>query len=139
MIDMAQTDDIASVENMIILVTEMSIEIEIEIYRGADLAAGQLTPEGHIVQSSAGTMRTVALAVPEIVATGAMIEIDAVGLTEIEIPDAGLIHSRLRLPDVCVSVSRILIVCGQVDTIRATTLAGRGRLRHLLAMAQRHH
>ena len=84
-------------------------------------------------------MLTVALAVPEIVATGEMIEVDSVGLTEIEIPDAGLIPSRLRLPDVCVSVSRILIVCGQVDTIRATTLAGRGRLRHLLAMAQRHH
>ena len=39
-------------------------------------------------------MLTVALAVPEIVATGAMIEVDAVGLTEIEIPDAGLIPSR---------------------------------------------
>ena len=84
-------------------------------------------------------MLTVALAVPEIVATGAMIEIDAVGLTEIEIPDGGLIHSRLQLPDDCVNVSRIPIVSGQVDTIRATTLAGRGRLRHLLAMAQRHH
>ena len=100
---------------------------------------GQWTLMGQTTRHAAVILLAAALAVQVIDATGEMNAVDAVGLTEIEIPDAGLIPSRLRLPDVCVSVSRILIVCGQVDTIRATTLAGRGRLRHLLAMAQRHH
>jgi hypothetical protein len=37
-------------------------------------------------------MLTVALAVPVTVATGEMNEIDAIGLTEVEIPAAGLNH-----------------------------------------------
>ena len=139
MTDTVLNDGIVIEETMIILVVDMNIDIETETYRGAGLAAGQLTPTGRFAQISVEIIHTVAHAVPVIVATGEMNEIAAIDLTEVEIPAAGLTHSKLQLPDVCVSVSRILIVCGQVDTIRATTLAGRGRLRHLLAMAQRHH
>jgi hypothetical protein len=51
-------------------------------------------------------MITVALAVPEIVATGAMIEIDAIDLTAHEISVDELIRSNWQLPDVCVSVGQ---------------------------------
>ena len=84
-------------------------------------------------------MLPVALAVPVTVATGEMHEIDAIGLTEVEIQAAGLIHSSLQLPDVCVSVNRIPIVtvCGQDDMIRTIPLAGRGRHRHRLEIFHR--
>ena len=137
MTDVVQTHDMAIVETMIILVVDMSIDIEIETYRGAGLAAGQLTPGGHIAQITAGIMLAVALAVPEIVATGAMIEIDAIGLIAHEISVDELTHSNWQLPDVCVSVDKIPIVYGQVATIQAITLVASGRLRHRCAITHR--
>jgi hypothetical protein len=92
MTDVVQTHDIAIAETMIILVVDVSVDIEIAIYRGAGLAAGQLTPGGHIAQITAGIMLEVALTVPEIVATGEMIAIDAIGLTAHEISVDELIH-----------------------------------------------
>ena len=82
-------------------------------------------------------MPTVARAVPVTVATGEMCEIDAIGLTEFEIPAAGLIHSNLQRPDVCVSVNVISIVCSQADMVRTIHLAGRERHRPRLEIAQR--
>ena len=86
------TTETLIVETMITLVVDMNIDIEIESNRGAGLAAGQVTPGGHIAQTSAGILHAAALAVPVIVANGTMNEIDAVGLTEVEIPAAGLIR-----------------------------------------------
>lgn len=139
MIDVVQTNDTAIVEAMIILMVDMSIDIEIEIYRGAGLAAGRLTPGGHIDQITAGIMITVALAVPEIVATGAMIEIDAIDLTAHEISVDELTHSNWQLPDVCVSVGKISIVYGQVATTQDITLVASGHLRHRRAISHRQH
>jgi hypothetical protein len=55
MIDVVQTNDTAIVEAMIILVVDMSIDIEIEIYRGAGLAAGRLTPGVISIRSQQGS------------------------------------------------------------------------------------
>jgi hypothetical protein len=123
------------------LVVDMNIDIEIETYRGAGLAASRLTQGGHIALTSAVILLAADLAVPVIVATGTTNEIDAIGLTEIEIPAAGLIRLKSPQPDACVSMGRIAIVCGQIDTVQARTLpvAGSGRLRHLLAIVHRQH
>ena len=67
------------------LVVDMNIDIEIETYRGAGLAASRLTQGGHIALTSAVILLAADLAVPVIVATGTTNEIDAIGLTEIEI------------------------------------------------------
>jgi hypothetical protein len=92
---------------------------------------------GHSVLSTAVTLHTAALAVPATVATGTTTEIDAIGMAEIEITAAGLNPLKSPQPDVCVSVGRISIVDGQNDTVRNRTLAGIGRLRHLLANVHR--
>ena len=84
------TTETLIVETMITLVVDMNIDIEIESNREAGLAADQLTPGGHIAQTSAEMMLAAALAVQVIDATGEMNAVDAVGLTEIEIPAAGL-------------------------------------------------
>ena len=122
---------------MINIVVGMTIDIATETYRGVDLAVGQLTRRGHFTQISVVIMLTVAPAVPVTVATGEMHEIDAIGRTEVEIPAAGLTHSKLQPPDACVSVSMIPIVCSQVDMVRTIPLAGRGRHRLRLEIAQR--
>ena len=102
-----------------------------------DPAAVQWTHMGHSVLISAVTLHTAALAVPATVATGTTTEIDAIGMAEIEITAAGLNPLKSPQPDVCVSVGRISIVDGQNDTVRNRTLAGIGRLRHLLANVHR--
>ena len=84
-------------------------------------------------------LRTADPEVQEIVETGTTIEIDAIGLTEVENTAAGLTRSRSQQPDVCVSVDKISIVDGQTDTIRNRILEGIGRLRYLLAIVHRRH
>jgi hypothetical protein len=84
-------------------------------------------------------LRTADPEVQAIVETGITIEIDAIGLTEVENTAAGLTRSRSPQPDVCVSVDKISIVDGQTDTIRNRILEGIGRLRYLLAIVHRRH
>jgi hypothetical protein len=139
MTDAVQTDEIANVAITISLVADMNTDIEVEINRGAGLAAGQLTPEDHIVQISAGTMLTAARAVQQIVATGALIEIDAIGLTAHENSVAGLTPSNWQLPGVCVSVDKTSIEYGQVAPIQAGPLIGNGHLRHRREIIHRRH
>ena len=122
---------------MIIIVVGMTIDTATEIHREADLAAGQLTPTDPFVRISAGIMTTVGRAVPVTAATGKMCEIDAIGLTEVEIPAAGLIRSNLQRSNVCVSVNVISIVCSQADMVRTIHLAGRERHRPRLEIVQR--
>jgi len=71
---------------MIIIVVGMTIDTATETHREADLAAGQLIPTDPSVRISAGIKITVGRAVPVTAATGKMCEIDAIGLTEVEIP-----------------------------------------------------
>jgi hypothetical protein len=82
-------------------------------------------------------LRTADPAVQAIITTGTTTEIDAIGLTEVEITAARLTHLKSPQPDVCVSVGEISIVDGQTDTIRNRTLEGIGLLRHLLAIVHR--
>ena len=86
-------------------------------------------------------LRTADPEVQAIVETGTTIEIDAIGLTEVENTStaAGLTRSRSPQPDVSVSVDKISIVDGQTDTIRNRILEGIGRLRYLLAIVHRRH
>ena len=79
---------------MIILAVDTTIDNEIEIYRGAGRAAGQLTQDPHTDLTTAVGLRTADHAVQAIVATDTSIEIDAVSLTEVETTLAGL--TRLR-------------------------------------------
>ena len=139
MIDTVMNTDTFIEETMIILVVDTTIDIEIEIYPGAGRAAGRLTPEGHTALTTAVSLHTVDPAVQAIVATGTSIEIDSIGLTEVENTAAGLTRSRSPQPDVCVSVDKISIVDGQTDTIRNRILEGIGRLRYLLAIVHRRH
>ena len=139
MIDTVMNTDTFIEETMIILEVDMNIDIEIEIYPGAGRAAGRLTPEGHITLGTVMILRTADPEVQAIVETGITIEIDAIGLTEVENTAAGLTRSRSPQPDVCVSVDKISIVDGQTDTIRNRILEGIGRLRYLLAIVHRRH
>ena len=139
MIDTVMNTDTFIEETMIILEVDMNIDIEIEIYPGAGRAAGRLTPEGHITLGTVMILRTADPEVQAIVETGTTIEIDAIGLTEVENTAAGLTRSRSPQPDVCVSVDKISIVDGQTDTIRNRILEGIGRLRYLLAIVHRRH
>jgi hypothetical protein len=79
---------------MVILAVETTIDSEIEIYRGAGRAAGQLTQDRHTDLTTAVGLRTTDHAVQAIVATDTRIETDAVSLTEVETTLAGL--TRLR-------------------------------------------
>ena len=78
----------------IILAVETTIDSEIEIYRGAGRAAGQLTQDRHTDLTTAVGLRTADHAVQAIIATDTSIEIDTVSLTEVETTLAGL--TRLR-------------------------------------------
>jgi len=94
MTDKGMNADIVSEETMIILEVDVNIDIKIETYRGAGLAAGRRTPGGHTALNSAVTLLTADPAVPVIVATGTTIEIDTIDRTDIGITAAGLILLR---------------------------------------------
>jgi len=134
MIGTVTNTDMVIEQIMITLAVDTTIDNEIEIYRGAGRAAGQLTQDRHTDLTTAVGLRT---ADPAVQATGTRIEIDAISLTEVETTLAGLTRLRSPQPDVCVSVGRISIVDGRIETSRSRTLEGIVRLRHHLAIVHR--
>ena len=134
MIGMVTNTDMVIEQIMIILAVDTAIDNEIEIYRGAGRAAGQLTQDRHTDLTTAVGLRT---ADPAVHATGTRIENDAISLTEVETTLAGLTRLRSPQPDVCVSVGKISIVDGRIETSRSRTPEGIGRLRHHLAIVHR--
>ena len=91
MIGTVTNTDMVIEQIMITLAVDTTIDNEIEIYRGAGRAAGQLTQDRHTDLTTAVGLRT---ADPAVQATGTRIEIDAISLTEVETTLAGL--TRLR-------------------------------------------
>ena len=92
--DTVMNADMVIEQIMITLAVDTTIDNEIEIYRGAGRAAGQLTQDRHTDLTTAVGLRTADPAVQAIVATGTRIEIDTIRLTEVETTLAGLTHLR---------------------------------------------
>ena len=94
MIGTVTNTDMVIEQIMITLAVDTTIDNEIEIYRGAGRAAGQLTQDRRTDLTTAVGLRTADPAVQAIIATGTRIEIHAISLTEVETTLAGL--TRLR-------------------------------------------